>query len=227
MSVSGNAAYYSPTTGPSSLFAEPTGQVFAGIINGRSYGNYVYDTHAAPAGNETPYAHLDGRNLAIGQTSINLGTYFTNVGIGVDGVLSGASLDPRGNGYSINALGQYVLSTGYGATFLAGPAGANDVISSSSQEIAIGLPAAGFTGIAFLGTAVDGVQNGNFTVNYTDGSTSTSFLIFSDWESGYTGPGTVAPYEQIVETMPYIYASSQPTAYQYMINYYIYMHYKL
>lgn len=56
---------------------------------------------------------------------------------------------------------------------------------------------AGATMIGFLGTATDGATSGPVTITYTDGSTSTATLSFSDWA------GTAAQGENTPASIPY------------------------
>lgn len=195
--VSGNAALLVPTSGASTLLPEPTGQVYAGLVNGAAYASYRFDTaHAAPSGDASPYAPLNAHNLAISQVSVGLSSRFSTIGIGVDAAAGPADLDAHGNSYSASALGPALAWAG--ATFALGPGDANDVISADGQAIA--LPSGPFTTIAILGASVFGPQSGTFVVTYTDGTTARVALAFSDWVNGFAGRGTTASGESIAAT---------------------------
>ncbi len=200
VSVSSNAAYLIPATGAWPLLAGPSGQVFAGTVDGVPYDSYRFDTAlVAPSGDAAPYAPFNARNLAIGQVAVNLAAAFSTIGIGVDGRAGPGNLDGHGNSYSASALGPAL--TWDGATFVLGAGDTNDVISADGQTIA--LPAGPFTSIALLGASVFGPQTGTFTVTYTDGTSATFTRTLSDWVGSVTGRGVTAPGESIAATMPY------------------------
>jgi hypothetical protein len=58
------------------------------------------------------------------------------------------------------------------------------------------------TVLGFLGVADSGPQSGPVTITYTDGSTQTSQLGFSDWTLG-AGSQNPSFGNQIVATLPY------------------------
>jgi hypothetical protein len=62
--------------------------------------------------------------------------------------------------------------------------------------------ASGATTLAFLGSASFGPSVGTATITYTDGSTQTFSMVFSDW---VLNNGSVKPAQgdQIVATLPY------------------------
>ncbi len=215
MALGGNAAYLAAASGASTLVAGASGQVYAGLVNGVAYGS-IPSIKAAlvPAGDPSPYAPLNARNLAIGQVQVGLGASFNTVGIGIDGRAGAGNLDGHGNTYSASALGSSLAWDG--ATFALGAANTNDVISAAGQTIA--LPSGRFSSIALLGSSVFGPQTGTFVVTYTDGTTASFSLTLSDWTGGYTGRGTTAPGESIAAATPYTDQSSgsyQEPAYVY------------
>ena len=58
--------------------------------------------------------------------------------------------------------------------------------------------AAGRSRLAFLGSATNGASSGTITITYTDGTTQTATLGFTDWAVGSTSFGN-----SIVVKMPY------------------------
>ncbi len=66
----------------------------------------------------------------------------------------------------------------YGYPFVFGPANAPDAVSSTT----VALPAGQYNSLAFLGTAANGSQaNQVFTVNYSDGTSTTLTQGINDW----------------------------------------------
>jgi hypothetical protein len=106
----------------------------------------------------------------------------------------GAGMDDDGNAYSYTELG--ATQTWNGTTFTFGTPNVNDVWSNTT----ITLPANSFSTLEILAAAVNGNQTAQtFTVNYTDGTTTTFTQSFSDW---YTGP-MYYPNESVAVTMAY------------------------
>ena len=94
-----------------------------------------------------------------------------------------------------SALGGSSISWG-ASTFELGPAGQPNAVSAIGQTIS--LTNARASSLQLLASAVNGAQSGTFTVNYSDG-TSTSFTqSVSDWALDSAEPG-----ESIVATMTY------------------------
>jgi hypothetical protein len=120
-------------------------------------------------------------------TQVNLSSSFNLAGIEVDGTTySGGGLDGWGYAFSSSQLGTR-LSFG-GANFSFGIAGANDVVSTAGQTIA--LPNGRDSALKVLATGVDGSQsNQTFTVTYTDGTTATFTQSISDWAIPQQYPG--------------------------------------
>jgi len=108
----------------------------------------------------------------------------------VDGIVSNGSavpnggLDRSGNAYSANLLGTSL--TWNGNTYVFGSAGTAEAVSSTT----IPLPSGNYGTLTFLGAGVNGNQaSQTFTVNYSDG-TSTSFVqSLSDWFTPQNYPG--------------------------------------
>ena len=109
---------------------------------------------------------------------------------GIEYVSSG--LDTYGNSYSGTLLG--AGETWRNMPFIYGPANVNNVVSAIAQTIT--LPPGNFSSLAMLGTAVNNTQSGQtFTVTYTNGSTTTGSVSFSDWAAtgNQSGETTVVP----------------------------------
>jgi predicted alpha-1,2-mannosidase len=111
------------------------------------------------------------------------GTGYNNTGIENDGA-SGASFDGSGNAYSAQALsatglnpGSQVTSAGSTFTWPNAAAGTPDNYLADGQTIKM----SGSGSIAFLGASTNGPSTGTATVTFTDGSTQSVPLAFSDW----------------------------------------------
>jgi len=103
--------------------------------------------------------------------------------------LSAAGLTPGGQG-TVNGLTY---------TWPGSPAGRPDNASATTQTI--GLPTSA-TRLSFIGSAVNGNQQTTATVTYTDGTTDTTDLAFTDWTIG-GGAGTVQYGNEIVARTAY------------------------
>ena len=118
---------------------------------------------------------------------INTGTGTTTevaltASVNVDGIVANGSVAPNGgldgksNAYSATLLGSSL--TWNGNTYAFGSAGVADAVSNTT----IALPAGSYTTLSLLGTAVNGNQpNQTFTVNYSDGSSTSFTQSLSDW----------------------------------------------
>ena len=136
-------------------------------------------------------------------TQVALGNSFNRTGIYANGATFSGSggLDLSGYALSATLLGSN-LSWG-GVPFTIGPAGANDVAHGGSG-MTVNLPGGRYASLRFLATAVNGNQpNQNFTVRYTDGTTTAFTQGISDWytSQSYSGESTAL-------TMAYRNASS-------------------
>ncbi len=110
--------------------------------------------------------------------SVDLSGAFNLMGITANGAKFTGGLDGVGNALSANVLGTGQVWNG--VNFTLGAAGSNNVIQSAGQTIA--LPSGQYTEIEFLATAVEGNQrNQVFTVNYSDGTSTTLTQSLSDW----------------------------------------------
>jgi len=130
-------------------------------------------------------------------TSVSLTSSFNREGIVADGTTFSATggLDDDGSAYSSNLLGT-TLSFG-GETYNFGAANGNNAVSGSGQTIT--LPAASFSTLRILATAVNGNQaSQTFTVTYTNGTTTTITQSLSDWFTPQSFSG-----ESVAKSMAY------------------------
>jgi hypothetical protein len=135
--------------------------------------------------------------------------YYDNTGISPDSDQACANLDGDGYSFSSKALaaaglkpGGQVTSGGVAFTWPAASACQPDDVLAAGQTLLLAPGASGDTRIGFLGTSTNGASSGPVTITYTDGSTSTVRLGFSDWA------GTAVPGEQTVAATPYRNSSS-------------------
>jgi hypothetical protein len=138
--------------------------------------------------------------LEITPTS-SMSDYYGNTGISSDADQACADLDGDGYSFSADALAKAGVTAG--GTVSAGgvpftwPATCQpDNVLAAGQTILLS-GKAGATTLGFLGTSTDGATSGPVTVTYTDGTTSTGTLSFSDWA------GTAAQGENTVASIPY------------------------
>lgn len=133
---------------------------------------------------------------------------FTNEGISpTDGAATTANFDGAGDSYSSAALSAVGFTPGspvsVGSVAFTWPsvaAGASDNWSQAGQIVPIPAVSAGFLG--FLGASVNGPSSGAATITYTDGSTQSITLTFSDWTLN-NGASKPASGNSIAATTPY------------------------
>jgi len=108
---------------------------------------------------------------------------YNNTGIASDGS-TGANFDGDGFAYSAQALatagvspGSQLTASGTTFTWPNVSAGSADNYQANGQTVAV----SGSGTIAFLGAATNGPSTGTATVNFTDGTSQTVTLSFSDW----------------------------------------------
>jgi predicted alpha-1,2-mannosidase len=120
--------------------------------------------------------------------SANLADYYDNTGISNDGdTICQADFDGDGYSYSQQALnaagaspGATVTVDGLNYTWPNVAACQPDNILAAGQKILVhGTP--GATKLGFLGSSGNGSAGGPVTVTYTDGTSQTSQLFFTDW----------------------------------------------
>ncbi|MFE1862691.1 GH92 family glycosyl hydrolase [Streptomyces anandii] len=132
---------------------------------------------------------------------------YDNTGIsGDDGDHDEADYDGGGWSYSRQALAAAGLTPGGQGTvdglpftWPNSPAGRPDNASASGQTIQLTAPAAE---LSFVGSAVNGNQQAKATVTYTDATTDTVDLSFTDWTVG-GGGGTVQYGNEVVAKTAY------------------------
>ncbi|WP_097269934.1 GH92 family glycosyl hydrolase [Streptomyces sp. TLI_55] len=118
-----------------------------------------------------------------------------------------ADFDGDGWSYSRQALaaagltpgGQGRVGDGLRFTWPGSPSGRPDNASGKGQTVELSQPA---SRLAFVGSAVGGDQQGRATVTYTDGSTDTVDLSFTDWTLG-GGGGSVRYGNEVVARTAY------------------------
>jgi outer membrane protein assembly factor BamB len=134
---------------------------------------------------------------------------FDNIGISSNGTSSSANLDGYGFSYSTQALaagglvaGQKVTAGGQTFTWPAELAGQPDNVEPHGQTLTFSPAATGAT-LGFLGSSTSGPSGGTATIQYTDGSTQSFTLAFSDWALGGGKSGAPIPGNSIVASMSY------------------------
>ncbi|MFI5686523.1 GH92 family glycosyl hydrolase [Streptomyces sp. NPDC051636] len=151
-----------------------------------------YDVRITVTSGDTSYEQPVSLTVAAPGTPL---AAYNNTGISDDtGDHDEADYDGGGWSYSRQALAEAGLTPGHrgtveGLTFTwpDSPAGRPDNASAATQTIELPTPAAK---LSFIGSAVNGNQQTKATVTYTDGTTDTLDLSFTDWTVG-GGAGTV------------------------------------
>jgi predicted alpha-1,2-mannosidase len=135
--------------------------------------------NSAGAASDTPV-------LAIAPTS-NPADYYDNTGISPDSNQSCANYDGDGYSYSANALasagltpGATVKADGLTFTWPDVPACSPDNILAAGQTMLV-RGTSGATTLGLLGSSTNGSSQGTITINYTDGTSSTQTVYFTDW----------------------------------------------
>ncbi|MBW6439034.1 glycoside hydrolase family 3 C-terminal domain-containing protein [Actinoplanes hulinensis] len=141
----------------------------------------------------------------------SLAAAYGNVGISDDTRPAAGDLDGGGYSYSAQALaaatpaitaGGTVDHDGLTFTWPAAAAGSADNVVAGGQTIA--LQGSG-TRLGLIGTGVSGTPSGPATVTYTDGTTQTFTLTFTDWYANRPAEGG-----SIVTSLPYHNTASNP-----------------
>ncbi|MTD52668.1 GH92 family glycosyl hydrolase [Amycolatopsis pithecellobii] len=128
-----------------------------------------------------------------------------NAGISPDAKPAAGNFDGGGWSYSADALaaagakaGSTVNVGGLSYSWPGFPAGSPDNAIAQGQRVTV----SGSGRLAFLGAGANGNASGTVTITYTDGSTTTANLGFSDWTLG--GGGAQPAFgNQIAFTTPY------------------------
>jgi hypothetical protein len=138
------------------------------------------DTDASPAISAFTQALYGSDAVYLGGTTA---ATYNNTGIASDGS-TGANFDGDGYAYSAQALaaagfspGSQVTASGTTFTWPNVSAGSADNYQAAGQTVAV----SGSGSIAFLGAATNGPSSGTATVNFTDGTSQSVTLSFSDW----------------------------------------------
>jgi len=142
----------------------------------------------------------------------SLSAAYDDVGVSDDSDPAAGNFDGSGYSYSAEALasvgvmpGSTVSSGGYSFTWPDVSAGQPDNVTLNGQTVAL---SGSGSELALLGAGAFGTQTGQVTVGYTDGTTSTGTITFSDWyaDAAVTGDSLVAtaPYwnEPAGSTLP-------------------------
>ena len=177
----GVTASFSPasTAGTSLLTLSASSTTVAGTST-------VTVTGISGAITQTTALTLTVLNATSSPSPAGLSSFFNSAAIYTDGTTFSGGADGGGRAYSARLLGSTLSWNG--CVFTLGPANANDVIRCANQTIT--LPSGNFSSLQLLATAVDGAQSGRqFTVTYTDGSTSVFTQSLSDWTSPQNFPG--------------------------------------
>jgi beta-glucosidase len=122
-----------------------------------------------------------------------LAAAYDNPGVSDDANPAAGNFDGGGYSYSAQALasvgvtpGATVSHGGFTFTWPNVPAGQPDNVALGGQVIQL---SGSGSSLAFLGAGAFGTQHGQVTVTYTDGTTSTGPITFSDWYANAADPG--------------------------------------
>jgi Glycosyl hydrolases family 18 len=181
-----------------------------------SSGYGVYNTYNLPDTTDVS-AYLSSFTQPLyGSNAVYLGgtgaAAYNNTGIANDGS-TGADFDGNGYAYSAQALsaagvspGSQVTASAMTFTWPNVPAGTADNYQANGQTVAVS--GSGSSGsIAFLGAATNGPSTGTVTVNFTDGTSQSVTLSFSDWTLN-GGTASVQAGNTVAITTPYRDTSS-------------------
>jgi predicted alpha-1,2-mannosidase len=150
---------------------------------------------------------------------------FDDTGVSPDDDTSVADFDGDGFAYSADALaamgvtpGSTITQDGVAQTWPKTAVGDPNNVTVRGQTIMTPSATATDTKLALLGSATNGDTSGTLTVTYTDGSTQTATIGFSDWTLG-GGGGAVAFGNRMAVTTPY---RNQTSGGQQEINTYLF-----
>ncbi|MCP3798174.1 GH92 family glycosyl hydrolase [Allokutzneria sp. A3M-2-11 16] len=189
-----------PASGKASQLATVT------VAQGTAEGTYrIPVTFTAPDGTVLSNSAI---TVLVAQPG-SLRASFNNVGTSLDSQQSVGNLDGFGYSFSRDALAAGGIEGGRPVTvdgvthYWPGTApGELDNVFANGQTVNIDSPA-GATKLSFLGTATNGKAVGAVTVNYTDGTSTTGELGFTDWARGGSGADPLEYGNRIVLRMPY------------------------
>ena len=175
----------------------------------------AYNTYNLPDTDASQYLSSFTQPL-YGSNAVYLGgtgaAAYNNTGIANDGS-TGADFDGDGYAYSAQALsaagvspGSQLTASGMTFTWPNVPAGTADNYQANGQTVVVS--GSGSSGsIAFLGAATNGPSTGTATVNFTDGTSQSVTLSFSDWTLN-GGTASVQAGNTVAITTPYRDTSS-------------------
>jgi hypothetical protein len=216
--TAGNTATYTSTVTPVNGFAGSVTLMASGLpsgatasfnpasINGSGSSTLSLATSlSTPAGTypiivtgtSGSLSHSATVDLTVASVPVNLASVYNRAGIYTDGsVFSSGGLDGNGFAYSRNLLGATKTFAGTPYTF-----GAANVLNAVTGST-IPLPAGQFAALHFVGTAVNGNQaSQQFTVSYSDGTTTSFAQGLSNWRSpaNYSGEAAAMamPYRNV------------------------------
>lgn len=190
------------------------------VAAGAKAGQQVVIAVAAGTAERTyriPIAFSSGQSATIAVLVAEPGSLraaFNNVGVSPDDNPAAGNFDGGGWSYSRDALagagvtpGGTVASDGLTYRWPDVPVGEADNVLSLGQTVSVAAPA-GATKLGLLGSAGGGKAAGTLTITYTDGSSQTADVGFSDWALG--GSANLPPSfdNRIVATAPYRNSSS-------------------
>jgi predicted alpha-1,2-mannosidase len=134
---------------------------------------------------------------------------FDDVGVSPDDNTSVADFDSDGFAYSADALaaagvtpGSTITQDGIAQTWPKTAVGDANNVTAHGQTILTPAATATDTKLALLGSATNGDTTGTLTITYTDGSTQTATIGFSDWTLG-GGGSTLMFGNRMAATTPY------------------------
>ncbi len=140
-------------------------------------------------------------NIVVNGSQNSLFAYYNNVGISSNQDVVNGNYDGGQRSYSLEALGKSGMTTGkvftaQGATFQwpQYAPGTPDNIVATGQTITF---SGSGSALVFIGSSTNGNTEGEGTITYTDGTTQSFQLGFSDWTLG-GGGGTIAYGNQVV-----------------------------
>ncbi|MGC5165467.1 GH92 family glycosyl hydrolase [Luteimicrobium sp. DT211] len=144
----------------------------------------------------------DGQRIAAAPLTVTVGTEGTLSWYVNNRAISASDDDPKANfdgeGWSYSAAALAAAGATPGGTVSAGgfdftwpdvaPGSPDNVVAGGGDQVLdLSASSKGATKLAFLGSASEGQASGTVTLTYTDGSTQTATVGFSDWTLGGGG----------------------------------------
>ena len=176
----------SPSSGTLDLPAGGSASTPVAITGGSADGNYQVTFTFTSTSGPIPATSVP----VIVARPGDLAPYFNNAGISDDTNQAAGNLDGLGYSYSEQALtaaglapGTAVTSGGIQYNWPGAAAGQPDNLTAAGQVISVP-PVAGATELGVMGSATNGPSSGPLTITYTDGTTQSATLGFTDWTSG-------------------------------------------